>query len=189
MDPATLLLPYVAALVLKHSFSELPAPASRTQTGYVDHAFAAKFTSRKTPRSNDLLSKTGESAMIQPRMFPMQTKRAVLAHVSLCRGCCCGAVQKGNPEVPVEWMKNEWKKRGLKGSIQLTISGCLGPCDLSNVITISDASGSVWLGNIGHMHQYQALLDWASQSKVAGILLPLSEDLATCQFDPFRASG
>ena len=123
------------------------------------------------------------------RLFSVQTKRVVLAQVSLCRGCCCGAVEKGNPEVPVEWMKDEWKKRGLKRSFQLTISGCLGPCDLKNVITISDASGSVWLGNIGHMHQYQALVDWASQSKAAGILLPLPEELATSRFDPFRSSA
>jgi hypothetical protein len=121
--------------------------------------------------------------------FSIQTKRVLVAQVALCRGCCCGAVQKGNPEVPVEWMKDEWKKRGLKRSIQLTISGCLGPCDLSNVITISDASGSVWLGNIEHMHQYQALVDWASQSKAAGILLPLPGELATSRFDPFRPTG
>jgi cobaltochelatase CobN len=119
----------------------------------------------------------------------MQTKRVLVAQVALCRGCCCGAVQKGNPEVPVEWIKDEWKKRALKKSIQLTISGCLGPCDLSNVITISDASGSVWLGNIRNMNQYQALLDWASQCKVAGDLLPLPEELAASRFDPFRPSG
>jgi hypothetical protein len=39
------------------------------------------------------------------------------------------------------------------------------------------------------MHQYQALVDWASQSKVAGVLLPLPDELATSQFDPFRPSG
>jgi hypothetical protein len=129
------------------------------------------------------------SKVMPSTTFSIQTKRVLVAQVALCRGCCCGAVQKGNPEVPVEWMKDEWKKRGLKRSIQLTISGCLGPCDLSNVITISDASGSVWLGNIEHMHQYQALVDWASQSKTAGILLPLPEELATSRFDPFRPSG
>jgi cobaltochelatase CobN len=121
--------------------------------------------------------------------FSIETKRVLVAQVALCRGCCCGAVEKGNPEVPVEWMKDEWKKRGLKRSIQLTVSGCLGPCDVSNVITISDASGSIWLGNIEHMHQYQALVDWASQSKTAGILLPVPEELATSRFDPFRPSG
>ena len=118
----------------------------------------------------------------------MRTKRVLVAQVALCRGCCCGAVEKGNPEVPVDWMKDEWKKHGLKRSIQLTISGCLGPCDLSNVIAISAASGSVWLGNIGHMDQYQALVDWASQSKVAGMLLPLPDLLATSRFNPFRPS-
>src|SRR5215471_1737185 len=49
--------------------------------------------------------------------FSIQTKRVLVAQVALCRGCCCGAVEKGNPEVPVEWMKGEWKKWGLKKSI------------------------------------------------------------------------
>jgi cobaltochelatase CobN len=139
-------------------------------------------------KGNEYLQELG-SKVVPSTIFSMQTKRVLVAQVALCRGCCCGAVEKGNPEVPVEWMKDEWKKRGLKRSIQLTISGCLGPCDLSNVITISDASGSVWLGNIRNMHQYQALVDWASQSKVAGVLLPLPDELATSQFDPFRPSG
>ena len=119
----------------------------------------------------------------------LKTNRIVIGQISMCLGCCCGNPERGKPLVPVDWLKKEWRHRGLLKNIQLTISGCLGPCDLSNVVTISDASGSVWLGNIGHMHQYQALLDWASRSKVAGIFLPLPEELATSRFDPFRPSG
>jgi len=78
---------------------------------------------------------------------------------------------------------------GLLKNVQLTISGCLGPCDLSNVVTVSDFSGSVWLGNIRHLYQYQALVDWAFQSKVAGRLLPLPEEFGDCRFDPFRRVG
>jgi len=119
----------------------------------------------------------------------LNTNRIVIGQISMCLGCCCGNTERGKPLVPVDWLKQEWRHRGLLKNIQLTIGGCLGPCDLSNVITILDASGSVWLGNIGHMHQYQALVDWASQSKVAGILLPLPEELATSRFDPFRPRG
>lgn len=115
------------------------------------------------------------------------TKRLVIGHVVMCRGCCCGDIAKGKPEVPVDWLKLEWRQRGLIKNIQLTISGCLGPCDLSNVISISSSDGSVWLGNVRHAWQYQALLEWASNSKAAGILLPLPSGFDELRFDPFRS--
>ena len=119
-------------------------------------------------------------------VFPMQTKRAVIAHVSLCRGCCCGAVEKGNANVPVEYMKEEWKKRGLKRNIQLTISGCLGPCDLWNVVSISSAGQTAWLGRLREFASYTALLEWSLACRGAGCALPLPSELAQLQFDPFR---
>src|SRR5450759_5278295 len=67
--------------------------------------------------------------------FALTTKRLVLGHVSVCQGCCCGNTANGNAAVPVEWLKNEWRARGLLKRIQLSISGCLGPCDVPNVVT------------------------------------------------------
>jgi hypothetical protein len=119
--------------------------------------------------------------------FPMQTKRAVLAQVSVCLGCCCGAVERGKPAVPVDWIKKEWKERGLKKSIQLTISGCLGPCDLPNVVSISSKEETVWLGTLCRFQDYAVLVEWASASGRARRLLPLPEELTEFQFSPFRA--
>ena len=116
----------------------------------------------------------------------MQTKRVLVAQVALCRGCCCGAVEKGHPEVPVEWMKDEWKKHRLKTSIQLTISGCLGPCDLSNVASISSEKQTVWLGRLRDFANYAALLEWGLASREAGHALPLPDELSKLRFDPFR---
>ena len=118
----------------------------------------------------------------------MQTKRVLIAQVALCRGCCCGAVEKGHPKVPVEWMKEEWKKRGLRKSIQLTISGCLGPCDLSNVASISSANQTVWLGRLRDFANYAALLEWAFASRDAGHALPLPSELSELRFDLFRGA-
>ena len=115
----------------------------------------------------------------------LTTKRKVIAQVFVCQGCCCGQVERGRPPVPAEWLKQEWRKRGLLKRVQLTISGCLGPCDVPNVVVIVAQQKTVWLGNISRQDQYQSLLDWASRSKELGgaaaipreLLLHLLEDL------------
>ena len=58
----------------------------------------------------------------------------------------------------VEWLKNEWRTRGLLKRVQLTISG-VGPCDV-DVVVIMRPSGTEWLGNIAEVEQYRSLLEW-----------------------------
>jgi len=118
--------------------------------------------------------------------FALTTKRLVLGHVSVCQGCCCGNTANGKPAVPVEWLKKEWRARGLLKRIQLSISGCLGPCDIPNVVTISNESGTQWLGGITEFNQYRALLDWAVSSRDAGELLPLPKEFRDHTLHPFR---
>jgi hypothetical protein len=108
----------------------------------------------------------------------------MLGQISVCNGCCCGQVHKGHPAVPVEWLKKEWKHRGLVKRVHLTISGCLGPCDVPNVVLITSAAGTQWLGSISQISQYARLADWAEQSKTADRLLPLPRD-----FDPYRLAA
>jgi hypothetical protein len=43
-------------------------------------------------------------------------KRLMLAQISICDGCCCGKMDKGHPEVPVQWLKQEWKVRAVEAS-------------------------------------------------------------------------
>ena len=63
----------------------------------------------------------------------LSTKRQVLGQILVCSsGCCCGQTNKEVPAIPVDWLKKSWKEAGLLRSIQLTITGCLGPCDLTN---------------------------------------------------------
>ena len=85
-----------------------------------------------------------------------------------------------------EGVKNEWKERGLKKSIQLTISGCLGPCDLPNVVSISLKEETVWLGTLCRFQDHAVLVEWASVSGRAGRFLPLPEELTEFRFSPFR---
>jgi cobaltochelatase CobN len=118
--------------------------------------------------------------------YPLKTKRMVIGQITMCSGCCCGAVNRGKPEVPVEWLKQEWRSRGLLKNIQLTISCCLGPCDLPNVVKISAASVEIWLGNINRAEQYMSLVEWAERSKTAGNFIPLPDHFDQLRFDPFR---
>lgn len=118
--------------------------------------------------------------------FPLVTKRLVLGNVAVCLGCCCGNTAKGKPAIPVDWLKKEWKARGLLKQIQLTISGCLGPCDVPNVVAISNELGTQWLGGITEFSQYQSLLDWAVASVNAGELLLLPDEFQRFSIYPFR---
>jgi cobaltochelatase CobN len=119
----------------------------------------------------------------------LETKRIVIGHVMVCSGCCCGAVNRGKPEVPVEWLKREWRSRGLLKNIQLTITGCLGPCDLPNVVKISGQGIDIWIGNIVRFEQYVLLLEWACASKVAGAFQRLPDEFDRQRFDPFRPAA
>jgi len=62
----------------------------------------------------------------------------------------------------------------------------LGPCDIPNIITISDENGTQWLGEITEIAQYQAIVDWASRSRDAGELLPLPKEFGQHTLHPFR---
>jgi hypothetical protein len=117
----------------------------------------------------EYLSKRSESKLREQNgLTVLTTKRRVIAQVFVCEGCCCGQVERGRPPVPAEWLKQEWRKRGLLKRVQLTISGCLGPCDVPNVVAVVTQGKTVWLGNISRRDQYQSLLDWASRSKDLG---------------------
>jgi cobaltochelatase CobN len=113
-------------------------------------------------------------------------KRLMLAQISICDGCCCGKTEKGHPAVPVQWLKQEWKLRGLLKRIHLSISGCLGPCDVPNVVMITSSEGTQWLALLNSQRHYAMLADWAEQSKNADELLPLPRELQEFALMPYR---
>lgn len=120
--------------------------------------------------------------------YTLATKRRKLAHVLVCDGCCCGRTEKGRPEVPLEFLKTEWKQRKLLATIQLSISGCLGPCDLANVVSVQSHEGTVYLGKLDSLAQYQALLEWATACKAQETLLPLPKLFAAQYFAQFQSA-
>jgi cobaltochelatase CobN len=116
----------------------------------------------------------------------LTTKRLVIGNVLVCQGCCCGAVERGRPEVPAEWLKAEWRRRGLLKRLQQSISGCLGPCDVPNVVVIASKTSSQWFGNIAGRDMYRDILDWASASVTANRLLDPPKSFAGHSIEPFR---
>ncbi len=94
---------------------------------------------------------------------PLSTRIKSSAQVLFCLGCCCGKTERGLPEVPVEQIKAVWKAEKLNRGVQLTISGCLGPCDLPNVAVLVTAEGTRWYGRLDGDAHYDALIAWASR--------------------------
>jgi hypothetical protein len=119
-------------------------------------------------------------------LYPVDTKRQVFAQIFVCNGCCCGRMEKGNPAVPLDWLRAEFKARKLIRNVQITISGCLGPCDVPNVVAILLPEGMQWFGNLTEFWQYESLLDWASQVKAAQRVLPLPLWLHQHALNPFE---
>src|SRR3954471_5245208 len=117
---------------------------------------------------------------------PLKTKHRSRGQVLLCKGCCCGKTERGLPEVPVDRIKAAWKSEKLNRVIQLTISGCLGPCELPNVAVLMTPEGTTWLGKIAGEDHYDTLIAWARDSATAGAAPPVPESLEAYRFERFN---
>ena len=111
--------------------------------------------------------------------------RVLDGQVFVCKACCCGNGERGFPEVPLEEFKSQWKARGIRRRVHLTISGCLGPCAVANVVLLILYGRVVWLHSIDSPQQVTAIYDHVERSLATGECLPLDESLAACEFDRF----
>ncbi len=125
-------------------------------------------------------------AMLAEDAPALATKIRSTGQLLLCKGCCCGQTDRGMPEVPVDRIKAAWKADKLNKVIQLTISGCLGPCDLPNVAVLMTPEDTTWLGNLAGDAHYDALIGWARDSAAAGSPLPLPEVFEIYRFERFN---
>jgi cobaltochelatase CobN len=119
------------------------------------------------------------------RLPLVATRRPALAQVAFCLGCCCGRTDRGRPALPLELLKAAWKKDRLNDTVQLTVSGCLGPCDVANVGVVITPAGTEWYGRLEGDAVYQAFVDWALACKAAGALVPRPACLAAHRFERF----
>jgi (2Fe-2S) ferredoxin len=119
----------------------------------------------------------------------LHTKRLALSQFVFCQGCCCGRTDRGKPELPLDWLKSEWKEKGLGKKVHLTISGCLGPCDLTNVLCVMGPEGQQWIGNLSGMDDYRQVVAWAEEMSRSGGTALVPESLASRVFDRFHAGN
>jgi cobaltochelatase CobN len=122
----------------------------------------------------------------QPRL---RTRRKPLAQIVLCQGCCCGQTGRGLPEVPLDWLKPLWKTEKLNKVVQLTVSGCLGPCDLPNVCCVQTPEGQAWYGRLTTREDYAVLVRWAQRCREQGELQPLPAELEHLRFKRWPGEG
>ena len=106
-------------------------------------------------------------------------------HLFVCYGCCCGRTEKGFPALPLEEFKRQWKERGIRRRFHLTISGCLGPCALANVILIIFGGRSVWLHSINSPDDVTLIYTWVEQMLRAESYLDPPAALAARQFERY----
>jgi cobaltochelatase CobN len=91
--------------------------------------------------------------------------------------------------VPVGRLKAVWKEEKLNRSVQLTISGCLGPCDLANAALVITPDGNQWLGKLAGDAVYEALIAWAQECHREGRLVSLPAALDALRFERFGPPG
>src|SRR5436309_14509687 len=90
----------------------------------------------------------------------LRTRRQALAQIVLCQGCCCGQTGRRLPAVPLDWLKPIWKREKLNKAVQLTVSGCLGPCDLPNVARVVTPPDQPWYRRLTKQAVYAVRLAW-----------------------------
>jgi cobaltochelatase CobN len=113
----------------------------------------------------------------------LRTRRKPVAQIVLCQGCCCGQTERGLPAVPLDWLKPLWKSQKLNKVVQLTVSGCLGPCDLPNVCCIVTPEAQTWYGRLTTREDYAVLVSWARRCHEQNALQPLPPELEHLRFE------
>ena len=106
-------------------------------------------------------------------------------HLFVCQGCCCGRTEKGFPALPLDQFKRQWKERGIRRRFHLTISGCLGPCPLANVVLILFRGRSAWFHSINSSDDVNLLYDYVELMLLAESYLDPPVELAGRHFERY----
>lgn len=105
----------------------------------------------------------------------------------VCNGCCCGQTQKGFPASPLDEFKRQWKSRGVRRRFHLTISGCLGPCPLANVVMMYFQGRTVWFHSINDAQDVSAIYGYVENMLMEQQYLDPPPSLANRQFQRYMS--
>lgn len=94
----------------------------------------------------------------------------------------------GRSEVPFDELKSLWKNYGFRKKVQLTVSGCLGPCDMHNVALLMSHRGQIWLGNLRERAEFEALAEWAHEVIQKGPEARLPNILESHRFERWESN-
>jgi cobaltochelatase CobN len=108
-------------------------------------------------------------------------------HLFVCQGCCCGRTDKGFPALPLDEFKRQWKARGIRRRFHLTVSGCLGPCPLANVILILFRGRAAWFHSINNSEDVDLIYSYVERMLLAESYLEPPAGLAERHFDRYLA--
>jgi cobaltochelatase CobN len=111
--------------------------------------------------------------------------RILDGHLFVCQGCCCGRTDRGFPAIPLEEFKRQWKERGIRRRFHLTISGCLGPCPLANVVLIHFLGQSVWLHSINSPEDVTLIYNYVERMLIYDSYLDPPAELAGRHFQRY----
>ncbi len=108
-------------------------------------------------------------------------------HLIVCaKGCCCGRTDRGNPAVPVDFYKAEYARRKMRKHVQLTMSGCIGPCPMLNAAQVVFDGRPVWFQSINTEAQVREIYDYLDAMLAADGFLPPPPQLCEYVFDYYR---
>ena len=110
-------------------------------------------------------------------------------HLFVCNGCCCGRTEKGFPALPLEEFKQQWKKRGFRRRFHLTISGCLGPCPLANVVLLQFGGRSMWFHSINDPKDVDLIYSYVERMLQGETELEIPVELAGRHFQRYLNEG
>lgn len=113
--------------------------------------------------------------------------RVVEGHLFVCEGCCCGNRDKGVPKVPLAAFKEQWKARGIRRRLHLSISSCLGPCAVANVVLVSIFGRTLWLHSIHTEAQVSAIYDYVERMLARRAFVPPEGALAQLTFQRYAS--
>jgi cobaltochelatase CobN len=114
-----------------------------------------------------------------------KTIRVVEGHLFVCQGCCCGNTEAGNPPVPLDRFKKEWKERGIRSRIHLTVSGCLGPCSVPNIVMLMYRGETVWFHSINSNYEVVLIYDYLERLLQLNRFAPPQEPLSRKVFQRY----